>query len=251
MSVLTAAFLTTAGVVINDTAVEVGLSAVDDPYGSVDQNFVQLCKLLIVTGRDVMREWDWSYLKFEGSIALVSGTSTYALPTGFRAMVPNSQWDRTSRRSAAAGATSQQWQYLSGINATVTLQVVLRPLQGTLEVYGGSSIPDAHVVYFEYQSNYWVKQAQTFPEVAIPNSDRPAATGDTLLLDPHLLTRGLKLRFLQAKGFDTTAAEDDYRRALSAAKSQDGMAPTLHLGRPVLGEPMISIANVADTGYGT
>jgi hypothetical protein len=236
------AFLKTADEVINDAAVELGLDEVTDPFASGDKSMVLLCRLLKSLGREIARERDWSILKKEGSFTLVTGTSTYALPTGFRSMVNQSQWNRTSRLPLGGGLSSQEWQFLSAVSPGLTMTVLFRPRDGLIEVFGGSSIPDGNQVYFEYISDNWVRTA------APVDTDEPSASTDTLLFDPHLLSRGLKMKFLQSKGFESTAAEDDYKRALEAAKSDDTVAPVLALGRTRSG--LIGAVNLPVTGWG-
>ena len=48
-----------AGTIINDAAVEVGLSAVADPFASADPAFVQLCRLLTSAGRELLGMHQW------------------------------------------------------------------------------------------------------------------------------------------------------------------------------------------------
>jgi len=85
--------------------------------------------------------------------------------------------------------------------------------------------------------------------ILVLTADEPATNSEVLMLEASLLVAGLKLEFLKAKGFDTTAALDDYREALRLAESTDQTAaPVLSVGGdcpPVLG------ASVPETGFGS
>lgn len=55
----------TAGEIIADAALELGLGVITDPYGSADVNILQLCGLLKSGGRKLVFERDWTYLTQE------------------------------------------------------------------------------------------------------------------------------------------------------------------------------------------
>lgn len=87
--------------------------------------------------------------------------------------------------------------------------------------------------------------------VSAAGSATPAADGDTVRFSGHLMSRALKLAWLQAKGLDTTAATADYNEALLAAGDDDSQGKTLSITRGRgLWEPILSARNFPDTGYG-
>jgi len=61
---------------------------------------------------------------------------------------------------------------------------------------------------------------------------------------------GLKLRWRQEKGLDTTKAADDYTMALDAALGGDGAAPILSISGPAQQEKLLDEASLPETGYG-
>lgn len=257
MSAITSDGFDIAGDIINDAAVELGLAEVDDPFASDDQNFILLCRLLKSVGRDLCRRRAWSILLREDNITLVSGTGTYALPSGFRSMVDQSGWNRTSRLPLGGPLSPQEWQYFSAIQPGLTFLVMFRPRGNYIEVFGGSSIPNGHVLYYQYISDYWVQRppddslATVDDTVHLPGSTDPSDSDDNCLLDPLMLMRGLKLAWLKAKGFDTSAAQADFDDAYAMAAANDQQAPILSLSNRAGMEPLISTANAPITGFGS
>ena len=87
---------TTAGVILNRVAAEVGLTPVADPFSSADASFVQLTHLLNTAGEELAVLYDWQNLRREHNItttAVDTGTD-YALPTDFSRIVDNTAWNK-------------------------------------------------------------------------------------------------------------------------------------------------------------
>lgn len=80
----------------------------------------------------------------------------------------------------------------------------------------------------------------------------PTAGSDVLLFDEQLLVAKLKLAWREAKGFDTTDAQDDFDAAWERATSNSNSAPILSLNRgaTVRGDRLLSGLNVPITGFG-
>ena len=74
---------------------------------------------------------------------------------------------------------------------------------------------------------------------------------DTPLFDRTLLSRMLKVKFLEAKGLDTAKAQADLNQIFGALTSHDKGAEILRAGRTSRGFPYLDGFNsVPDTGYG-
>lgn len=72
---------------------------------------------------------------------------------------------------------------------------------------------------------------------------------DVVLFDPLLVMRGLKLAWLKAKGFDTTAAQGDFDTTLERVKGADSNAPVLSLNGNS-DNYLLSDKNIPITGFG-
>jgi hypothetical protein len=103
-------------------------------------------------------------------------------------------------------------------------------------------------IRYEYVSRAWVlagDEADTYRDTSqIPS--------DVILYEPILIVKKLKLAWLNAKGFDSSKAEDEYQLALEAWKGKDKSAPILDLRGP---RPyyrfLDSVVNIPETGYGS
>lgn len=356
----------TAGEIIADAALELGLGVISDPYGSQDVNILQLCGLLKSGGRKLVFERDWTYLVAEyvfvtlpnwqksttygtdasidawapnfgtdpGDLIInfgniyrnaaaessetaasglgpntqtqgivdktciwnfqcagtssvvvrglyqytclstlgISGTAgptgtvlnatetdgtvvwqntglanAYPLPAGFSNMLDQTGWNRTTRLPLGGPVNAQQWQYLKGRQQGIVFNVLFRPDDDTIRIYPDTNPPGLQTIAFEYITRFWVS---TVGSQEVTDADVPTKSTDIIFFDPLLMTRRLKLDWLSAKGFDTSAARDDYEDILELVKNADGAAPLLNL-RGGGGEPLLSIGNLPITGYGS
>jgi len=88
--------------------------------------------------------------------------------------------------------------------------------------------------------------------VGVAGADAPVANSDTVNFDSNLMSRCLKLAWLEAKGLDTTAAAADYNQALAGSFDDDSQGPTLRVTGPsVMRQPLLSYRNIPDSGFGS
>jgi len=85
----------TANDIINRAALEVGLTPVADPAGSVAEEFVQLKGLLTAAGQELVELHPWQFLTglFEFTTE-ESDSGDYDLPDDFAYMIDQTGWDR-------------------------------------------------------------------------------------------------------------------------------------------------------------
>jgi hypothetical protein len=240
----------TAKNIVNDAAVEVGLSAVTSPYTSQDENFVQLRQLLKSLGRELVHTRTWSHLRKEHAFTTVAGQAVYPLPGDYHNMIDQTWWNRTNRLPVGGPLSAQEWQYLKARLVGVVFTVLFRPMNGAITLYPDTNTPGGYDIAFEYNSAYWVSATAT-PTVL--SADAPTTDTDLLWFDALLLTRGLKLEFLKAKGFDTTSAQQDYDRTLERVMGDDAPSAVLSLTRRTMGvrDPLVGAQSVPITGFGS
>jgi hypothetical protein len=238
----------TAANILNDSAIELGLKTAEitDPYGSTDGNIIQLCRLLKSVGQDLVRDFPWSHLTVIHTLSTADGTASYSLPADFARMVDNTHWNRTQQFPLAGPVNGQAWQLLKAQTSTGVVNKFFRVFGGLIYLH---PTPTAiETLAFEYQSTYWVKETGE----SAPNTETPDAYTDTLYFDRRLLVTALKVAFLRAKGFDSTAAQEDFDKALTRAHGADGAAPVLSLsGRGPTVTRMLDGVNFPETGFGS
>lgn len=234
---------TTAGDVINRAAVQCGLAAVADPFTATDSAFVLLVELLKVVGDELQAEATWPQLTREVSITTAAGTLSYALPADFRALVPDTGWNRSSMERINGPLSPQEYQYAKATAGAQVLTIPFRQFGNTIRM--PVAPPEGATVVIEYLSRYWVQSTG----LTAPDKAAPTATTDVLLFEPLLLVRGLKYQFLTSKGFDNAAAGLEYRSSLDDAKGNMKGARTLSLGG-CSRSPFLTEENIPITGYG-
>lgn len=234
--------------IINDAAVELGLLAADvpEPFDSTDPNIIQMCRLLKSIGQDMVREFPWSHLQRTNVFTTSEGVETYQMPGDFGRLIDQTEWNRTWRMPLLGPLNAQSWQFLKAWNVTGIAYRYFR-VQGTNLLL--HNVPTAsEVLAYEYISLYWVQSL----DATEPDKETVTSGEDTLLLDRRLLVTALKLRWKRAKGFDSTAEQEDYERALARAQGGDGGAPILQVGGRRRGpDRLIDVSNLPDTGYGS
>jgi hypothetical protein len=127
-----------------------------------------------------------------------------------------------------------------------TIYVSFRENQGQFWVFPQPP-PVGITIVFEYASRNWVL------ENGIPDTyaDEVNNSGDIILFEPYLFERLLKTRFLEARGFDSTAALQQYQLAFKSWSGKDKGAPILSAGRNGRTVRYLNpICNTPDTGYG-
>lgn len=235
----------TAADVISDAALELGLvaTAIENPYASSDQNILQLCALLKGVGKDLARKHSWTHLQKTHTFSTADGVEEYVLPADFARLVDGTYFNRSNQSPLGGPASSQAWSVLKGSSAVGTYEYFFRVTGNRFVLHPVPS--SVGTIAFEYQSSWWVGSDLTAPTGIAPSS----GTG-TLWFDARLLVAALKLAFLRAKGFDSTAVQDDYDSQLSTALGADGAAPTLSLN-PRTGPRFLDECNIPETGFGS
>jgi len=236
--------------IVTTTASDVGLgSAGSDVMVSTDPNINQLCSLLKSMGRGLVHLRNWQHLRKEHIFTTVAGQSIYPMPADFLNMIDQTWWNRTNRLPVGGPLTGQEWQFLKARLVGVVYNVLFRTQQRQIYVYPTTNTPGGYDIAYEYNSAYWISTVGT-PDTATANF--PTYSTDYVWFDPYLATRGLKLAFLKAKGFDTTAAQQDYDQALVMVQGHDSPMAKLSLtSRNIVGiDPLIGQQSVPITGFG-
>jgi hypothetical protein len=165
----------------------------------------------------------------------------YQFPDDFDRMVNRTQWDKTNHWEMIGPMSSQQWQWLKSGYIQTTPRVRFRQMGGLLQIW--PPIGTASYYGFEYVSRNWVVDFSGESKSSFQLDD------DTCIFPDRLMVLGLKLKYFEIKGFDTTAFYRDFNYQLDAAKAMDAGAPTLNL-TPTREALLIGYDSIPDSGYG-
>lgn len=240
----------TAGSIINAVAAETGLVPVSDPFASADPAFVQLCALLGTAGKELLTLFQWNkFVKSHSILTLVPpDTGNYDLPADFGWMIDQTGWSPTNVGNGLplGGPLSEQdWTYLVNTNlAASTIYISFKMAEGQIQVLPQPP-PNNTTINFEYISRWWVAN----PATTVGAKEEPTASDDVVLYEPILMIKFLKLRFLEAKGFDTTAATAQFLTMFQAWTGKDSSAMILNTARMRF-FPYLGYRNIPETNYG-
>jgi hypothetical protein len=236
----------TAGEIINQVAAEVGLVPVSDPYIVSDPAFAQLQYLLNSCGQELVIASPWQKLTRKHTIITgVSDPGDYPLPSDFSRMIDQTGWSPTNRLPLGGPLTPQDWAYITNANlAQQTIYVSFRQDQGLIRVLPQPAPPNIEI-NFEYISRWWVAN----PSTTTPAKESCSSSLDVVLYEPILIKKFLKLRFLQAKGFDTQAASQEFLSMFEGWTGADMAAPILSMARSRK-YPFLDWRNIPETNFG-
>lgn len=168
----------------------------------------------------------------------------YALPAAYDRLIDRTDWDKTQHWEMLGPETPQQWQWLKSGFISTGPRVRFRMLASEFQIW--PPLAANHTLGLEYITSQWV--------VAI-GATQPTKTAFTLdsdscVFNNALMVLGLKLKYLEAKGFDTMAVYRDYKNQLDIAKANDGGSPTLSFA-PRISSVLVGWNNIPDSGYGS
>jgi hypothetical protein len=239
-----------ANEILNRVAAEVGIAPIADPMASQDPFFIQLRYLLNTAGEELMQAYPWELLTRSHQIITADGDAgDYDMPTDFGYILNQTEWDRTNNIAMGGPLSAQEWTYLKGRDlASNTLYASFRIAQGKFNVFP-TNPPTGLDLNFEYISTNWVLDGEAPPDAPVYKSEVTIAS-DVPLFDKTLITRAVKVKYLESGGFDTTKAQGDYNQIFAFITGNDKGAPILNAGFSGDRFPYLNAYNTPDTGYG-
>ena len=202
-------------------------------FGASDQVVLQLLGLLEEEGCDLAQRYAWNALINEATWTSTATENQGAITTlasnGFKKILNDTIWDRSTRLPVCGPLNARDWQGLKALLSTgPRYQWRLR---------GGNLIVNPTPVageswYFEYVSKNWISD-----QTGATFYDRFAADNDIILLPDNLVLQGLRWRWKKEKGFDYAEDFRTYEHQVQTAMGNDGGKPVLHQDRIGHGEP--------------
>jgi hypothetical protein len=165
----------------------------------------------------------------------------YDFPSDYDAIVPRTQWDKSKHWEMLGPENAQQWEWLLSGYISTGPRIRWRLYGDYFQIWPGLST--AENLSFEYRSKAWARSA-----AGVAKNSFTLDT-DTCIFPDRVIVLNTKLKYFQAKGFDTTALYRDYYTELDTAIAQDTSAANLSFA-PRPGNILIGYDNIPDSGYG-
>ncbi len=233
--------------ILNRVAAEVGLDPVSDPFSSTEQHFIQMRYLLQTCGEELCLAHPWEFLNEEHQITTTAlDTGVYTLPTDFHYMIPQTGWERANNVPLAGPLNAQDWTYLLGRDlVSQTIYASFRIKEGSFHIFPQPP-PAGLDINFEYQRRSWVQD----PATSLYTYE--ITDGSYIVVfDRTLITRMLKVKWLESKGFDTTKAQDDFNQVFGFLTGKDTSGEVLSAGCGRQSIPYLDNRSVPDSGFGS
>ncbi len=166
----------------------------------------------------------------------------YSMPVDYYSTVNRTHWDKSKRWEMLGPESPQQWEWLLSGYISTGPRIRWRLLGQYFQIWPGMNAGE--LLGFEYRSKGWAYNASGI----VQNSF--TADSDTCIYPDRVMVLATKLKYFEAKGFDTTALYRDYLMELESAIAQDTAAANLSFA-PRPGTVLIGYDNIPDSGYGT
>lgn len=234
---------------VSEVAVMVGFRKPDDPAGSEDPAVQQMVAAVNMAGSDMLNLYDWQNLCKPWDMEIVADfdgqrEKAFDLPADFWTFIDQTQWNKTTQLPAIGSVSPQDWQQLQVRNPKVVMTFLWQVRENKLWIQSPPSTPQ--VFTFVYISRGWVIDADN------PNLIKNSATknGDIVQFDAYLMALLARAKWQQMKGFDATAANNDFRTNYELRKGKANGGQILSMTK-VSGLPYLNMyLNAPDTGYG-
>ena len=166
----------------------------------------------------------------------------YAMPSDYDRQIDNTHWDKSKHWMMLGPETPQQWEWLVSGYISTGPRVRYRIFGGYFQIW--PALGSAETLGFEYVSNGWAASSVGTAQTSF------TADADTCIFPSRLMVLGLKKKYFEIKGFDTSALQRDYDMELGIAKSNDSGSPTLSFA-PETTNVLIGWDNIPDSQYGS
>lgn len=234
------------------------LPIVQDPAGSRDPNMILMMTAMNLASAELLNTFEWPTLTKQATILVKNNSGVvppptgeayeeaYDLPADFFRFIDQTQWNGAMRFPAVGPVSPQGWMtyMVFPVSANFTLTWQIR--QG--KIWFLNPPPDPGQEFrFMYLSRALVQDG-TNPDKF---SNIARADGDVFQLDGLLIALLTRVKWLEAKGFDSSSAMRDFLIAFDSRVGAEKGANILNLAGNRGGYPYIGIGNLPDASlYG-
>ncbi len=174
----------------------------------------------------------------------VFSQTRFTLPSAFDRLVDRTDWDKTQHWEMLGPETMQQVQWLKSGFISTGPRVRYYMLGNQLNIW--PPLGANHLLGFVYITSNWIYATSS---TTLSKSLFTVDT-DTCIFPDRLMVLGLKLKYFEMKGFDTTALYREWMNQKDIAKANDAGSPTLSMA-PRISSVLVGWNNIPDAGYGS
>lgn len=187
--------------------------------GSTDITALHLLHLANEEGRSLAGRHNWTAITQEKTFTTTAAAAqTNSIPSDFDRMIPETIFNRTTKRRIIGPISSDEWQQVQASTSTF-INPVFRIRLGTIYIYPTPA--SGQTAAYEYVSKNWCEASGGTDQAAW------AADTDLGLLDEKLMTLGIVWRFKHAHGMDASGDRQMYEHRVLDAIRRDGPRPRL------------------------
>ena len=212
-------------------------------YDSLDENALSMGSSLNIIGPMLLSHRKiFQQFRREWSITGDGVRTNWDLPNDYGRLVNNTGWSYAMSRPVRL-VNAEQWAAYRVSRVSLAVQPIFR-LMGDQFVFA-TPPANGEAISFEYLSKNWVIDGVN---VAI-QKELCNRNADTPMFDFTLMVLAVKMKWREAKGFDTQADTTDFNDRLLQVADADVPGDTLSLSGN-LGQPYVSGWNLPNTNYG-
>ena len=176
-----------------------------------------------------------------GTVTLTFGQTKYPLPSDFDRQTDRTHYDKSKRWEMLGPESPQQWQFLKSSYISTGPRMRYRIMGGSFQIW--PIISTNEYLGYEYISNAWADSVSGTPQTSFLSDT------DTCIFPDRLMVLGIKRKYFEIKGFDTSAFERDFQIELNISKANDQGSATLSFA-PRAANVLIGYENIPDANYG-
>lgn len=170
----------------------------------------------------------------------------FAFPSDFDRMIDSTQWDDTKRWSMIGPKSAQEREFLRSGFISSAPRIRFWQMGDYFQIW--PPLGAEEVLSYEYVSKWWI--SATAPTTPAPTKQAFTVDTDTCMYPDSLMRAMIKLKYFEAKGFDTTALYRQFVAQRDLAFAHDGGSPNLSLASRQ-GSALLGFGNIPDSGYGS
>ena len=239
----------TLSAIVQNVAGMVAYPVPTDPAGSEDPAVQQMVQAANMAGNELLTLYDWQELIKRHAMTIQASEANqreraFDLPEDLARWVDQTNWNATTQFPSLGPVSPQMWQQLLIRTTLPTLSFYWQVRDNKIYVLAPPSAPQTMSVF--YMSAGWVRD-QDDPTLY---KNRLVKNGDVSLLDATVITLYTRVKWLEMKGLDSSAAMRDFNVALDNRKASEKGAPVLSMARDFRFPYIQPLINTPDTGMG-